>query len=281
MSLIEIPRDRWGRPTIVPLGTDGSPDLTAKLVPYTRVSTMAKSLDDTSNLMTWMQRVTLLGVVRRPDLVTRVAALMAQHEDPNTDFAAKKKLNEIAKEAKEAGGASDAASLGTALHELTEALDAGRDITPFAGQWQPRLDGYADVMSNYEVLDMETFVVNDEVKAAGSFDRLLRCPDGRVRVGDLKTGAHDDNYPLGVSTQIGTYANAHRYDPETGERSELHPDLDTSVGLLIHMPARGEGIRVFPLDLNRGWYAAKYAAGVHEIRKWKAADLRGEPIFSA
>ena len=62
------------------------------------------------------------------------------------DFAAKKKLNEIAKEAKEAGGASDAASLGTARHEVTEAHDARRDITQFAGAWRPPRDDQADVM---------------------------------------------------------------------------------------------------------------------------------------
>jgi hypothetical protein len=41
--------------------------------PYTRVSTLAKALDDLSNLMTWKQRKTAEGLVRRPDLLTRLA----------------------------------------------------------------------------------------------------------------------------------------------------------------------------------------------------------------
>ena len=51
-----------------------------------------------------------------------------------------------------------------------------------------RLDAYREATQGFEVLDIECFVVNDELQAAGTFDRLYRCPDGRVRVADLKTG---------------------------------------------------------------------------------------------
>lgn len=299
MTVIEIPRDQWGRPKIIPLDAAGIPDLTAKPIPYVRVSTMAKTLDDTNNLTLWKQRNTALGLAARPDLVLSVAALMAKHKDVNADFAAKKKLNSIIEEAFEAAGGSAAASLGTALHELSEALDAGQDITPYAGEWMPRLEGYRIARSDLEVLDMETFVVNDVVQAAGSFDRLVRLKNveklneviagwgfapvqpGVVLVDDLKTGAHDSGYPLGVATQIGTYANSHRYDPTTGERSELDPALDKRIGLLTHMPAKGDGIDIYPLNLQRGWYAAQYAKGVYDIRKWKVPDLRGASVFSA
>src|SRR5690606_1008152 len=69
-----VQRDRWGRPLIVPPG-GGDP------VAYTRVSTLAKALDDTSNLMAWKQRVTAVGLARRQDLRTRLAGIIASHPD--------------------------------------------------------------------------------------------------------------------------------------------------------------------------------------------------------
>jgi hypothetical protein len=55
----DIKRDRWGRPLITP--PDGG-----KPVPYTRVSTLAKALDDKTALMRWKQRQT----AHRPGLAT-------------------------------------------------------------------------------------------------------------------------------------------------------------------------------------------------------------------
>ena len=42
----EIPRDRWDRPLIIPPNGE-------QPVAYTRVSTLAKALDDLSQLMAW------------------------------------------------------------------------------------------------------------------------------------------------------------------------------------------------------------------------------------
>lgn len=263
-----IPRDRWGRPLIIPVG-GGTP------VPYTRVSTMAKALDDTSNLMAWKQRVTAVGLARRADLRTRLAGIIASNPDDPVGGPGKRDLTRLCDEAAEAGGASSAASAGTGIHELTEAIDRGTDPGDLLVDEAlfKRLHQYRDATADLEVLDIETFVVNDEVRAAGTFDRLVRLPDGRVVVADLKTGAHDANYPLAVATQIATYATGCRYDPATGERTRLHPDLDPAVGLLIHLPQKGDGCALYELDLVAGWQAAQVAARIHTIRKWKAPDL--------
>ena len=266
----EVPRDRWGRPLILP--TSGG-----KPVPYVRVSTMAKTLDDTSNLMLWKQRVTAVGLAKSPDLRARLAGIVANHFDP-IGGDGKRDLTELVEEAADAGGASDAASMGTGLHSLADAVDAGTPIDELLvdQQTKDRLAEYADATAGFEVLDVETFVVNDTVQAAGTFDRLVRLPDGRVVVSDLKTGAHDANYPLGVATQIAVYANGSRYDVETGERSVLHEDLDLSTGLLIHLPQKGDGCTVYELDLGLGWEAALLARRVYDVRKWKAPQLRTE-----
>lgn len=273
--MTEIARDRYGRPLIKqPNGTE---------IAYTRASTLAKALDDLSNLMAWKQRKTAEGLIRRPDLLTRIAGALA-NGDPDTDWPTKRDLNAICAEATEAAGASKGASSGTGLHALTEAIDRGEEPLFVPEGDQSRLDAYRKLMRDYRPIGSEMFVVNDELRVAGSFDRLwlnegtgetgsgVLLPPG-VRVGDLKTGKSEADYPLATAMQIAIYANSHVYDPETGERTPIHPDLDRTTGLLVHVPATG-ACRLLPLDLEKGWQAARLAATVHhEIRKWKAADL--------
>jgi hypothetical protein len=267
---IEIPRDQWGRPLIIPEG-GGTP------VGYTRASTLAKALDDLNNLMMWKQRKTAQGLLVRPDLLTRLAGVLA-NGNPDEDWPTKRALNDICDEATEAAGASSGASAGTGFHALTEALDRGLEIPYVPEADKPRLTAYAEAHDGYVALDIETFVVNDALRTAGTFDRLWLCPDGRVRVGDLKTGKSEADYPLATAMQLAIYAGGMRYDPETGERTPLHDDLDPSTGLLTHLPATG-GCTIYPLDLERGRRAAELACEIHhEVRRWKPADLILEAV---
>ncbi len=267
--MTEIPRDRWSRPLIIP-ADGGDP------VAYVRTSTLAKSLDDQSNLMTWTARMTAVGLALSPHLLDRVASLTNKHSDPVTD--ARRDLNGIVKDAKLAAGGSSAADVGTALHEMTEVIDSGQELRIVGGRWTAHLDAYVQATAHLEMLELEQFVVNDEVQSAGTFDRLVRLPDGRVVVADLKTGKSDADYPLGVTTQISIYANGSRYDAETGERSPLHPDLDKTLGLLIHLPSKASPphCSLYDLDLVRGYQAAREAVAVRGIRAWKATDLATE-----
>lgn len=258
-----IERDRWGRPLIVPVG-GGDP------VAYVRASTMAKALDDLSGLMAWKQRKTAEGLLIRPDLLTRLAgALAVGHAD---EPATKRAVNRVCSEALEAAGGSTGASTGTGLHALTEALDRGVEPAFVPSDDRPRLDAYRIATRDMVALEAETFVVDDENHVAGSFDRLWLCPDGRVRVGDLKTGKGEADYPLSTAMQMAIYAHGLRYDPDTTERTRLHRDLDVSTGLLVHLPPGG-GCTVIPLDLDRGWYAARVAMAAYACRKWRADDL--------
>jgi hypothetical protein len=262
--MTEVPRDQWGRPLIQPL--DGG-----KPTAYTRVSTLAKALDDLNGLMAWKQRKTAEGLLRRPDLLTRLAGALA-NGDPDVDWPTKKALNDLCREATEAAGATSGASAGTGFHSLTEAIDRGDEPLFVPESDKHRLDAYRQAMAGYHVLEAELFVVNDTVQAAGSFDKLLGCPDGRVLIADVKTGRSEADYPFSTTLQISTYANASRYDVETGERSPIHPDLDPTAGILIHMPATG-GCNLYELDLTIGWEAAQLAAHVRRVRAVKADTL--------
>lgn len=249
----EIPRDRWGRPLV------WSNDDMEKRVPYTRVSTLAKVLDDGTNLARWKTRTTVAGLLSAPMLLARTIA-----------------GDDVLDECFRAGGGEVASLLGTELHELSERLDAGIVHGPTVpithSAWANR---YMDTVEPLEMLATEVFVVNDAFKAAGTFDRLVRLPDGRVCVADLKTGRWDARYPMGVATQIAVYASGRRYMNDSGARSPIHPDLDPDVGVLIHVPADGSTPGLYTLDLVHGWECAETAARVLDLRKVKASHILG------
>lgn len=264
--MTEIARDHWGRPLIP--AADGS-----KPVAYTRVSTLAGTLDDTSNLTAWKERMVAVGLAQSPHLLDRVTSLVNLHEAPVD--AAKRDLNGIIGDAKSAAGDGKAADTGTALHELTDVLDSGRELKIVPDRWRAHLDTYLAATSHLTMLERELFIVNDGLRCAGTMDRLIRLPDGRVVVGDLKTGKSDPLYPLKVAIQVAAYANGERLDPATGQRSPIHPDLDLNVGLLIHLPSKSSPptCRLYDLDLVVGASAAALAAQVRGIRAVKARDL--------
>lgn len=248
-----IPRDRWGRPLIAP-ADGGAP------VPYTRISTLAKTLDDKTALMKWQSRQTALGLAARPDLMALVKS--AKPDD-------KRKLDGICKDAQEAAGSHAAANIGTALHSFTEAVDDGAEPDSFGPEYAEALTNYRTTMAEIEVIAKELFVVVDEVQAAGTFDRLLRLPDGRLVIGDIKTG-QDNDYPHGAATQIATYAHGHLYHPEQGRIGHLPSmGVDVTVGLLIHLSAKDNTCSLYELDLTVGWGLAQTAAVVKRIYKDK------------
>jgi len=259
---MEIQRDWQGRPLIKPVG-GGKP------VPYTRVSTLAKALDDTYSLNAWRTRMAVLGVSTNRHLMQQVAAIASRFDDPVKQ--GRRELDAITQEAAEAAGVGAAAATGTALHDYTEQIDAGRELAHVPSEFIAPLRAYQAGTKGLESVGSEVFVVNDTLGVAGSLDRLWRLPDGRVVVGDLKTGDNEPKYPLGVTTQVAMYATGQRYDPETGTRAELHPDLDPTAGLLVHLPIRAPEPRcdLYLLDLTLGLQAAHLALEVRQMRKAK------------
>ena len=269
-------RDRWGRPYV---SNDGGPlkFVKGKSTPvnaegYTRVSTLAGALDDKSSLIDWSAANAMVGMIKDPAIAAQIGSLASKYDNPWYVPEGKKALKPLIKRAQEAGGSDRASGLGTSVHEFTEVIDEGRWPEYAPAELVPWLHAYRERMAEFECLGMELFVVNDELKTAGSFDRVWRMPDGRVVVGDLKSGRSDSSYPLKVSLQVALYANSERYDQVTGERSPIHPDLDLETGLLVHAPILGGGkpeVKVYPLDLVRGMELARLAVQVREARSWE------------
>lgn len=269
-------RDRWGRPYV---SNDGGPlkFVKGKSTPvnaegYTRVSTLAGALDDKSSLIDWASANAMVGMIKDPSIAAQVGSLASKYDNPWYAPEGKKALKPLIKRAQESGGSDRASGLGTSVHEFTEVIDEGRWPEYAPTELVPWLHAYRERMSEFECLGMEVFVVNDELKTAGSFDRVWRMPDGRVVVADLKSGRSDSSYPLKVSLQVALYANSERYDQVTGERSPIHPDLDVTTGLLVHAPILGGGkpeVKVYELDLVRGLELARLAVQVREARSWE------------
>lgn len=241
----EPSRDSFGRPLIIPPG-GGEP------VTYRRCTTFIDVLGDRSNLEKWKQRQTAIGLSRRADLLLRVAT--AQKDN--------KALDKVCEWALQAAGADAGANIGTAIHSLTEQIDRG-ETPEIPAAWAKDIQAYLQAVKLLTMKMIEVFVVNDELKVAGTFDRLTETLLGVPMVADLKTGSVYDGGKIAM--QLAVYANSAIYDTETGERSPL--DCSKDRGLVIHLP-QGEGkCKVYEADLVEGWKGAQLAA---DVWAWRA-----------
>ena len=256
----DVPRNRYGNPMIL---VDGKPKQ------YLRASKLGETLTDDFRLGQWRKRQTALGMAIRPDLLTAVSAATGDDE----------RLNALCEEAMQAAGSTAAATMGTALHQLAEVVDTGGKLTPHVpAAARARIGNYTDTIrgAKLSTVEAELFVVADEVRTAGTLDRLYLTPSGRVLIGDLKTGKIADKdgrmyqeQAVKIAVQLAVYANGSRYDPATGARTPLHPDLDLTRGIVVHLPAEGAVCTLFEVDLVTGWALARLAREVRDSRTTK------------
>ena len=248
-------RDRWGRPLITP-PSGGKP------VPYTRVTTYVGCLEDTYNLSRWQQRMVALGLSQRPDLMLAVSS---------TDPDEKKKLNDLTEQAIEAAKGTAAATIGTALHALTERMDRDDDIGVVPDAYIADLAAYQRTTSALTVESIETFGVVDDLKIAGTWDRIVTL-NGQSYIADIKTGSIQ--WGAGkIAMQLAAYSRAHQYNPTTHKRTPLN--VDQNKAIIIHLPA-GEGeCHLHWIDINQGWEAVQLAG---KVRAWRATKNLTTPI---
>jgi hypothetical protein len=257
----EVPRDRHKRPIILrPWEPDGDCLEPGCLITkahghYTRASTFAGYLDDGIALSSWRTRHIALSVARRPDLAARLAGMT--YGDPELPDL----IHEALERAKDEQATLRASAWGSAMHRFTEP-----DSPPHAPTaLRSDIDAYTAAMdrANLSVIATEQFVVNDELRAAGTFDHLVTSVNGHPVVLDKKTGTIRF---LSQAIQLAVYATGRLYDLTTGERSPVDPDMNTSVGLLAHIPL-GLGVcQIYPVNLVQAYRAAELAARVRDAR---------------
>jgi hypothetical protein len=225
---------------------------------------VAEAIDDHFGLDLWKQRLIAKGLAQRPDLVQAIHT------------ANPKELAAIIEAALDQGGANVASRNGSTMHALTDRLDRG-DGMPLGlpANICAMLEVYEVAMSRFEYLDGERFVVQDKIKAGGTYDRRLRDKEtGRVYVGDLKTGQDWKRIALKTGAQVAVYAAGVHYSLD-GEREEHGAEHDR--GVFIWLPwtddpadARCE---LKWLDLRVGRAAIMEAFRLEDFRKLKAEQV--------
>lgn len=247
MTAIDIPDSMLGKPEPVRRPGDfkrnhfGAPIVTrpddpTKTTIYGRPSGFGGNLENPYNLIKWKERQLLIGVDR-----------LDHFKVPGADD--RDALDALAAKCHDAAGSNLAADRGTHIHTLTEHADEGRDweyLIP-AGEalgipaaLQRRVvEQWVEFRRELgiETIVVEGKVVNDDLRLAGTYDRLDRgtkpidCGDlgtlepGDAWIGDIKTGSItiDDRtgtprYWIKYPIQIVAYRDGVPYNVESGQR---------------------------------------------------------------
>lgn len=261
-------RDHYGRYL---LPDPGQPGATSEL-PWTRVTTFAKSISDNYGLGEWSERMVAKGVAIRPDLALKAAA--AGTDDTGT-------LREVAEKAKEAAGASSGSNLGTALHSFTERADRGETVK-IPAPYDQDVAAYQRALAAGGIRIVpeliERIVVVKRFHSAGTLDRAVRWdalddPD-ELAIGDLKTAKGLDKPDakgwLEIAVQEAMYANADAVWDGITETYEPMPKISRTRGLVFHLrPGSGE-CALWEVNLEAGWEAAELCEQVRAARKRKS-----------
>lgn len=268
-------RDRWGR-YLLP-GPDG------KVAGRTRATTFAKELSDTFGIAQWQQRNVAIGLTKRADLFSQVIG-----KDVRKDRNA---LNKICDDAREAAGEKISASAGTAVHHLTEMVDADlMSLTDVPDAYRNSVGAYLTEMANAglvvvpELIERTTMTMAFCEPVAGTMDRVVRCPDGKYRIADVKTGRDPLEYgdhEIGVQlltyalgyNEVGVYDwNEERWQGAAGGVVEVATDF----AIVIHLPLEGElagGCFLHKVDLGpkaRRWADMCVEKRVEKKTKWSS-----------
>lgn len=262
--------DRYQRPLIL---LPGAKDV----APFTRVTTVAKTLDGQEALSEWKSRMVAEGACLRSDLVAQYAATLPCLAKDHPDWKKQRGLqNQLAEAMKEAAAASAGANLGDALHTMTARVDRGEKFRPLPPH-DASIKAYQEclVQHGVEILPeyVEQTVVLPELGVAGSFDRLIRKAE-RLFVFDLKTG-QDLSYSWpSICIQLALYSRAtYLYDWDTQTCNDM-PPVDQKIGLVLWLPAGTTRAELHVVDLEAGWEAAEKALWA---RRWRTRkDLARE-----
>jgi hypothetical protein len=281
----ETRRDRWGRYLVVPPG-GGKP------VGYTRVTTIAKSLDNGGGLAPWKAAMSLCGAVKRRGLLAQFEALMAgtAGEPWYSGQQAKTEAKRLVEELAAAGGATERRDVGTSLHTLTALHDVGRTPEHLTAETERDLNAYVTTLEAAGITVMpgmvEACVVLDDFRVAGIFDRGLDVPGfDRPLVGDLKCGSDLSYSWPAISVQLSAYANADAIYRQgaaaDGSEDERLPmvNFDRDNGVVIWVDAGTGECSLFLVDLATGWQGFELSVAARTWRKVNVSRPLAEGPF--
>lgn len=239
---------------------------------FTRVTTGAHVLDDTSGLDNWKMGNVVLGLKDRPDLLDSLD-LFAEPAD------VRKQVRSIATRASEVAGANEASELGTAIHAWTEAVERdGLAVDQVPTRFRPYVAAYVDILDQHGITTLpgmvERIVYNADTGWVGTLDRIYRLADGTRVIGDVKTSKTLQYGYLGFAVQLATYANATHMLNLEGTAWEPMPAVGNAYGVIAHIPSNRPGqANLVTLDLEAGAYALELALAVKNMRSTAASVI--------
>lgn len=284
-----VRRNGWGQYLVLPPGA-------TKPVGYRRVTTIAKILDSSDSLIPWSSCATMVGALRRPGLMARWQSLLANHPDPwYASDESKKEAKRLVEECKVAGGSSDRADMGTALHSIIE-LIGKTGQTPVGLQPAMAADvaAYQQMLADTGIVidpaSLEEMVVLDAYKVGGMADMLDVTVPGMddSLVGDLKTGADLTYGWRSILVQLSAYANADNVyrqgaavDGSEDQRLPM-PNVSRQHAIVFHLPAGQATCTPYIIDIGIGWTKFQHSLEVDAWRKKKnlavpLSDFLGTP----
>lgn len=249
MARLEIERDRYGRPLVVP-------PKGGKAIAYTRATTIANSLDDASALVAWKMRMAAIGLTTRPDILLSISA--AQDD--------KLAVNSLIEDAMQVAGANKAANIGTAIHSFAERLDLGLELGVIPQEYVADIKAYEQTTKILNNKFIEQFSVLDKYKIAGTPDRVVEY-NGELFIADIKTGRID--HPNNISIQLAIYANGLPYDSATATRGTWG-EVNKEKAIIIHLPAGSGKCKLVWIDIKEGFKGLQFAM---KARQWR--DQKG------
>jgi hypothetical protein len=236
------------------------------LMPYTRATTLAKTLEDEYHLGEWKARCIARGVALRDDLRARAAA---------TPVSDKRVWSEIIKEAEVINGGGVKRNLGSAFHEFHERAPkmSGAEFQAQPLEIKATYAKYHAALKQCGIVEImtEVTVANTKIGTAGKVDGVARLKDGRLVIIDRKSGRITE-YPHSAAVQLAIYANADviiTYDENGAPVRHPMPDVDKHTAIVIDVTIGDEqtaNVAVYELDIWSGWAAALLAANV---RRWR------------
>lgn len=277
-----IRRDQWGRMYVVPPG-GGKPE------GYTRVTTVAKALDEGGGLAPWKATMTAAGIIMRPGLRAQWEALLARTGgDPwyaTTD--SKAEARKLVEDCAAVGGADDRRQIGSSLHTITALIDQGHLVPHLSDETERDIAAYTKGLAQNEVTiasvdgrpAVEMSVVLDAYKVAGTFDRLVNVPGFDLPlIADLKTGANLAYSWQSIAVQLAAYSRGEALyvqgaakDGSQDQRLPM-PAVDQHWGLILGLNAGQATLELFLVDLAAGWEAFAHSMWARNWRKGRPAE---------
>jgi hypothetical protein len=238
---------------------------------WTRVTTFAKTLADTSALSAWGERMLTKGLAMQPNLLRG-----AQDWDVSEHKGAFSKLINAAKDV---AGIKDGATAGTRMHDLSEAHDRGEELLFATPEELRDIEAYQQSISAgglrvYREY-IERFVAIPEFKVCGKLDRIYGMPstpelsDYELVIGDVKTAKNVHYGWLEIAIQLALYAMATHYWDEDKDDWVPMPDVSASRAVVAHLPVGAGECTLYDVDLEIGREACEIARTVRELRARK------------